>query len=804
VTFLDALVPDEPDSKDLVRRLREMRLRDSGQPVDLGPVDEASLRLAFTTIHSSPFDLMIEIPRGEHDLAILFGIYLQLSRKAAQAGYRSDGNLDGPVVVIGRNKHLGDRLRGIKVGTATLSEALAAQRVRGNGSVAALDGTISPAKAWSDGLFYLNTNLGWPDLGCDVSVAIIDRTSLRSMEAFTAAVTWAHEHGAWRIVVLSELADRPDEISDERSWLYWPWTPGLRSTLKEELGHRACNSTLSMNPLSAHGPPKVVAAVYSAPAIEKLRRELLYAVAVARKVKGVFPKPLADAVRLLNVLMTTWGSLQEANRWAVETSRGETALTLRRRLDTPAHQHFTGEWVAFKDTTWPDLRRGVIALYDLLQEFNPRLEMLLFLLDKYTIDRPGAPVIVRAASRSDALAVQGELLSAKPALATRVESGALRVVPDSERLPWSAQDTVEIRLGVPAPWRRSALFTGEANEIVVVVDAAERKWLELSYSSAQRIWLQSLEVIGDRLSLAGVATASREFEVSSIGPISVDDRGSDAPETHAPELAADLNLLFSQFQTALKKSESQAEQAAVSSQRLRPIVLGPQAETFLFPAEGSVDVLVGSRYRMCKVSELAAGMQIVVTLGEGRRGVYDRILGLMYESNEMATLNLLLERFRKDVWTVYDKCHQSWSAAVKLISSQGGSVGTALTVKEWATGERIGPDNSGDIKIVARIAGDTDLTRDETWRRVGEVAKEFRRLRAELGRCLSAAIREAAKGRPGENLAKLEEIAGGLDLSEVLEEFQLRAVVGVEPPEDAAGRNARFPRPIDDYAPTLT
>lgn len=45
MSYLDVLVPPTPDPRDLVERLRKLGVRDAGQHVYLGPLDDATLHL---------------------------------------------------------------------------------------------------------------------------------------------------------------------------------------------------------------------------------------------------------------------------------------------------------------------------------------------------------------------------------------------------------------------------------------------------------------------------------------------------------------------------------------------------------------------------------------------------------------------------------------------------------------------------------------------------------------------------------------------------------------------------------------
>jgi hypothetical protein len=75
----------------------------------------------------------------------------------------------------------------------------------------------------------------------------------------------------------------------------------------------------------------------------------------------------------------------------------------------------------------------------------------------------------------------------------------------------------------------------------------------------------------------------------------------------------------------------------------------------------------------------------------------------------------------------------------------------------------------------------------------------LRRLHRELGRLLSSAIAEAASGQPGPNLRRLSELCGGMDVAEILEEFEVRRVRGVGPPTSVPSSQLRqlLPAPVD-------
>jgi hypothetical protein len=93
----------------------------------------------------------------------------------------------------------------------------------------------------------------------------------------------------------------------------------------------------------------------------------------------------------------------------------------------------------------------------------------------------------------------------------------------------------------------------------------------------------------------------------------------------------------------------------------------------------------------------------------------------------------------------------------------------------------IAPDDHNDIARIGRIAGDRLI--EEQARRIDAMATEVRGLHIRLGHLLSAAMADAATGG-GSNLEALTAIVGDVDVSELLEEFELRTVQRIENVQD--------------------
>lgn len=796
MSYLDVLVPPAPDPSDLIERLHKLGVRDAGKHVHFGPLDEATLHLVELALTDTARNLTLELPRGKHDLAVMIGIYVQLMRLGARMRGPADSptNFLGSVVVIGLNTNLTERLRRIRIANESLSGALRAQRVRADGSVVDLAGTISPAQAWSDGLLYLNTSLGWPSLpGVQPGVVVIDRGSFSNPETLDRALTWCQQQTATRIIVLNTLGDAPPKVLDDSTrWLRWGWTPGLRADVRHELGCRDSCGPLSTNPLLEVPVQPIGAALYRAPALSQLRRRCLGGIAAARKTRQPFPKQIADAVRLVNLLGGMWGNVSTANVWAVADGRGVSAATLARSLRDARGEDLRGPWSAFRETQWPDLRRNALALHDLLAEYNPRLDVLAEVLDWALANRPGTQLVVRTNGRSAAGALLQDLLGEHPrfnALNSDDPGPAqLSVLPYSTKLAWTTTPAIEFHVGVPAPWRRSALLTGEASEQVVVVDTDERAWLDTVVNSVDDEWSSALAVSAEVLHLAPPPTAHLTATRTVFGPLAIDGRGEDAELDDVALPTLDMSRLFAAISAAVAQVEQPEPGSAGDTGTMvgrptlaRPVVLEPGDRLIWLPCEGEVEVLSGARYCAMPVADLTAGLSLVMPRGESRDALYRRLLLAAHKDVDVMAVELLLQNFRQGMRELHAR-EGGWDDVARLLRHRGSSVQSGSTCRSWATGQVIAPADPEDIRRVARMLYDDRMIVDGTWRRLALIAQELRRLHRELGRLLSAAIGEVATGRSGSNLQRLSEVCGGIDPAEIIEEFEVHQIRHVGTP----------------------
>ncbi|MFJ3697229.1 hypothetical protein ACIPW9_24265 [Streptomyces sp. NPDC090052] len=770
-------------------------MTDRGRTVDLGPLDRATLTLLLRALSSNQRSVYLSLPRGRHDLAVLIGIYLQLIRRGAELTGGSPCPVPaGPVVVVGLRTNVTVRLAQLAIGQQNLSRALRMQRIRGDGRVVDLQGKITRAVDSPSGLFYLNTALGRPSLGTSVGTVVIDRTSMANDHSWERALAWASEHDAVRVVAVADLGTQP---GGSRAWTQWPWSPALRADVRHTLGHRPAYGPLTSNALLAHRPaaaPSV--AVYRHKQLAELLRKVVAGVVAARRVRASesWPQPVADAVRLLNLLWCSWGSIGRQDTWQVLMGRGSGARALARSVSRGTLEGRGGSWGLFRETQWPDLRRGVLNLYELLYDDNPRWDLLLALIDWARASRTGTPILVRTRSRSAAAAVAGELadalggdadsllLAPQPGPAARGAS-ALHVMPYAERLAWDASPRLELHLGVPSPLRTGVLFSGAAGEHVAVVEQSEYSWLERSADRALSSWHEQIRQTAAALKLGEVPEPSTPSLPVAYGPVDL-SRPFSSPEDspqHDSRLALDLSALFEDYDAparAIGTPEAPVRSATTAADDPVPataVLTEPEGAVLWLRSDEPVDVLIGQRYARVPVAALTPGSQLLRARGDGQSRLHDRLVMVMHDSAEVTAMDTMIGFFRQAITAVYEQ-RGSWPDVLAALKNLGSEVSSWQAVSKWADGSVIAPEDPQDIHRVALLARDTRLTAGGTWQRLARMAEELRRLHRALGHTAAAAMAEAAGGMEGPALRQLKTLCSGIDVSEILEEFDLVVV----------------------------
>lgn len=778
MSWVDALVPELKNKNPALDAFQRLAFSNRGRKVDLGPLDLASLSVVQQALLSSK-DLLLQFPRGRNDMAILCGLFVQLMRLTGRRGAPGGLDFHGPVVVIALDSLVQQRLAGLRMANISLGEGLNPCRVRYDGLAVDVQGKLQVPGRARDGLLYLNTRVGWPRLrGTDqAGIVIVDRTSFGDGEILDRALAWAEDHRARSIVVVSDLGDRDTQdvaVNSKRGFRIWPWAHHLVSEVVHVAGRVPADSSLSTNALlwQDWDLPEVV--VCQAAAVDERLQTCIALISRGAKIEAPIPRSVVAARKLVNGLARSLSTTDEYNQWASLDHRTTSFASLRNVVEGGGSNDFTGQWVAAKETIWIPLRYEVLKLYDLVRDENPKLFGLAYAIERLQQDDANVPIVIRVPSEAAGQAMQSDLLDFK--IHCDRETGPLQWAPLSTRKPWCSSPATEVLPGAVAPWWGSLLWSSEAT-----------RRLHLTYPYEARM-LSAAVRTGLHQQATAVASAFQAFHlVAPSAPSSqslkqaylldVDQRPDSGMPREQPDLKVNANLLFDEIEVDEGSELPRDHGAAVGAITARGIELEPGGEVWWLRDEGSVEVLMNRKHLYLPIAELRPGNTVIVPRGEGREGLFTRLVKVVHGTGDIAAFEVFLSRWRH-------ACHQlramtgSWVEAAEQIRSKGSTV-TAQSVRTWAVGTTIGPDDGKDVFRVGRSVGDEFLQKE--WRRVNEMMTEVRRLHVRLGHLLSAALQEARDGH-GPNLEKLSALIH-VDVTEVLEEFEVRTVRKVGPSE---------------------
>lgn len=771
--WLDGLLPSDLPPE--IDRLLNLSFRDGEDTFRLGAADQLVAALIRAVFQSRAIGrhLIIGLPRGDNDLAILAGFVGQLLRiqvwqESAGAGALAFG---GPVVVIARDTAVQQRLSLVRLQGMSfrsgMAGAVSACRVRADGRIVEPDGTLMPYSSGSRRLLYLNSRVGWPQMDVLDGFGVIDRTTLRGPKSYRRALDWTQSRCA-RTITIAELDD-PETLTLCREAglepVVFPLTPAVLADLYYVIGPGLGTSKLTANPLLGWIPSMRLHPVSNSDDLDRLLRTGFSALAAARGTgrDAKYPLGVRVAARLLATIQSCVVNLEAYGREASSDPavRFGSPRSMRLALERSSGE-FYGPWRAFGATDWAALRNAALRAYDECVTRNPKQEALVDALDLQRRRSPAAQLLIRVPNRAAARVLTDELSD----LGTL--DGRTQVAAWSERRPWLAAD-IEIWCGIP-PWHhRTMLFSAETTHTEV-----------LSYRGESIAFLGAVKGAARRMGEASSAAAGwfriepPPTEVIDVAPLPA---VSDEPGEPVPlNLDVDFDRVIAAASEALADigdtDESRPARLSDETEELIPVGIGDGLVWWL-AADDAVGTLVHGHYRHRLVSDLEVGDLVVVPRGEGREELFTRLVEAAHRSADVTDLERMLARFRKACADIYVQSGKNWAEANRRLK-YAGAVATSQ-IRQWASGETIAPQDARDVQVVAWLAKDREL--EERWKSVEAVARELRGLHIKLGRVVSGALREALEGE-GPSLEKVRSVLNQEGL-EILDEFAVHKVVAI-------------------------
>lgn len=773
--WVDALLPPElPPSID---RLVGRAFADGKSEFRLGPADQLLAALILHLLRS-PADgrhLVLALPRGRHDVSILCGFLAQLIRAQAwkESGGRDSAAFTGPVVVVGRDTAVQQRLSRVRLRGTSLRDnmagAVSACRVRADGRIVEADGTLTSYEGGGSRLLYLNSRVGWPALDAIDGFGVIDRTTLANDQAYQTAIQWVRKRCS-RSLTLADLADPDVEHLVENSGLT-PMTLHVTSALLADL-HHILGGGKGASPMTTNGlldwSPEIDIHRVSAPELDRALRTGYGALAAARSVGTKYPSAVRIASRLLTAVSSCvvdigdYGKAVSEDPWLY--SPRSMARTLERR--TP---NFSGPWRSFGTTDAAKLRTAALAAYAELQRHNPKREALLDAIDLVRRRTPAARILIRTPNRVAKRVLLEELSAAA------VLDGRMDVAAWSERKGWR-ENQIEIWPALP-PWsHRPLLHSAEAQKYILLAYDGEVRALSMIVSIISDRWTERIRATSEWL---GIPTPTHVWSL----PV-------DFGEAPAPSSAESVSLEVD-FDRIVARATEVID--AVGEDRLKSTV-GQQSELVeLIPVEltdgsiwwlaenDAVGVLIRGSYKHRLVGDLQIGDLVVVPRGEGREELFSRLVEALHGTDDVRDLEFMLARFRRACKAIYEDADKNWAEAQRRLNQAGAAATSQL--KQWASGDTIAPAEATDVQVVARLAKDTDL--ESGWQRISAIASEVRGLHIRLGKVISRALAEAIDGS-GSHVDEVTSALGSEAAAEILDEFVVCEIAHVGKPESVA------------------
>ena len=770
-----------PDDREL-ENLAFTTFKDAGHRFQLGAGDQAVVSSAFSYLHRGrPGSevLVLALPRGRHDVALGVALAVQCTQldRLATPLAALLCPWKGSIVVVGQNTAVQSRLGELQIDGVYMrggvANALRTYRVRNDGMLAGPDGSVSEHGGGSGRLLYLNTRTQWPQLPAEKDpLVIIDATKIGRSSNVGRALEWADAHGARHVIVVSHLGDRSSFLELERAGrtpLAFDLAREMREPLVHELGHAAGDAALSSNELLHLPEPTVRVRPVGA---DELAHHLFVGLTALRNAPGsqeTWPYAVVRAHRLLTGLRRLVDDMDAYNRAAAVdpwlTSFGSALRAVERAAELP---RVRSRWRTFSVAQWGTVRHSAIEACQALEMTNPKLEALVDEIDRALRD-PDRTVLVRTADGVGATSLPNTLAERLGADAL----GRVHVMRCGEVRPWleaTSGPVTEIFPGAPAAWDGSWLFTGESTDRVVLAYPFEVRWVARSGERHLRDLQTDRQAFFDRFGFGASPTSSLTIGIPPVSPpprnelatLQVQDLWERILELDEPPPA--------EYDAADRVVRHGARSSAATLQ-----VKTDDGRTHLVPCDHEVEVFVGGRYRIRLADELRIGDVMLYTTGTGRESLFTRLVAASHRALGVDDLDLVMRRFRDACRRIHTN-EGSWAAGNRALEAAGASAGTQL--QAWATGDTIAPADPEDVRIVAAIANDQQLS--DNWFRIQALATELRSLHQRLGRVLSAAIAEALDGG-GPHVRRVSQLVGA-DAAEIFDEFTSATITDIEKP----------------------
>lgn len=503
------------------------------------------------------------------------------------------------------------------------------------------------------------------------------------------------------------------------------------------------------------------------------------------------PDIVRSARRLFYFLARSVAPLSVYEPLALEVSKSFRPAKVLKRVREARGSEFHGDWKKLM-TEWSAVQYGLSALYDWVKAEHPKFWGLFFLLEEERAREPRRRVVLRCTTRAEARALELALVDQGAVAPSDFEAGGflevrwfgVRSGPLKYGPHWS--NTLTVLFEPPSPNHAGEYLTAEEGSVEALLYPIECQRFRRHAEEATARFAASvrnseaLAALGWSVEVLALPPPPSPPEVVQAEPFEIPDRRE--PKTlelgesvhrmqdHWGEYLA---LEYEDEPNSAWKNDLTDERAIDgmyqgAGQRLvaARLVLLESSDYVYFPVDGTIDVIFAQRPLPQPVKTVRAGQTIVFMEGSDRGSVLTELFE--HFDDQYGPAKVYGELWRRAFLAALEKAGSETALAQMLKPPV-----TDETVHNWRIWLHA-PGDKGHINQIIDLSGEKVAQHNRrAIRRYIERTRGSHRL---LGRILNRAVVEHLWEPGGPEQRKLEEMLGGVDLTDLLSSVELRTV----------------------------
>jgi hypothetical protein len=503
------------------------------------------------------------------------------------------------------------------------------------------------------------------------------------------------------------------------------------------------------------------------------------------------PDVVRTARRLFYFLARSVVPLSTYEPLALEIPRSFRPGKALKRVREARDSEFHGNWKKLL-TEWSAVRYGLSALYDRVKAEHPKFWDLYFLLDREQQREPRRRVVLRCATKAEARALELALVDQGAVDPSDFDAHGLLEVRwfgvRSGPLEWgsSGSDTLTVLFEPPGPNHAAEYLTAEEGEVEVLLYPVECQRFQrhaehtTARSAGSERNIEALAALGWPVEGLAWTPPPSPPQVEHAEPFDVPGRG----EPKTVKLGESVDRMQDHWEEYLALEDTDepgsgeesdipyeptGDGAYLSGGRLVAARLlrfegGPYV---YFPVDGTVDVIFAERLLPHAVTAVHPGQTIVFMEGSERGSALTELFE--HFDDQYGPAKVYGELWRRALRAAFEKAGSDTALAQTLKPPV-----TDQTVRNWRTGVVLAPQDEGHFNQVIDLSGEQVAQHNRP--RIRRYIERVRGAHRALGRIFNRAIGEQLWEPGGPEQRKLEEMLGGVDLTELFSSVELRTI----------------------------